>query len=128
MMQEERDVNAASGPCTRYIMTDSSPQHGRDYLVTVVCTVRHADFEELRVLSSRLMHFWSLSSLAKADVIGCEDEVDATLREEAACMERVRFFPAAQTARPKLYLMPFYILVRPRLHKHDVALCSTHGH
>ena len=91
MMQEERDVNAASGPCTRYIMSDSSPQHGRDYLVTVVCAVRHADFEELRVLSSRLLHFWSSSSLGKADLLGCgEDEVGAILRDEAACMERVR--------------------------------------
>ena len=91
MMQEERDVNAASGPCTRYIMSDSSPQHGKDYLVTVVCAVRHADFEELRVLSSRLLHFWSSSSLGKADLLGCgEDEVGAILRDEAACMERVR--------------------------------------
>ena len=91
MMQVERDVNAASGPCTRYIMSDSSPQHGKDYLVTVVCAVRHADFEELRVLSSRLLHFWSSSSLGKADLLGCgEDEVGAILRDEAACMERVR--------------------------------------
>ena len=113
-MQEERDVNAASGPCTRYIMSDSSPQHGRDYLVTVVCAVRHADFEELRVLSSRLLHFWSSSSLGKADLLGCgEDEVGAILRDEVACMERVRSL-LRQHGDCKLIVVPLAVVLNTK--------------
>ena len=119
-MQEARDVNAASGPCTRYIMSDSSPQHGRDYLVTVVCTVRHADFEELRVLSSRLLHFWSSSSFGEAHLLN-ENESGAILRDEAACMERVRSL-LRQHGDCKLIVVPLAVVLNT---KGGPALAAT---
>lgn len=63
LMLERRDFSSkqmASGPCVRYLMVDSSVQHGRDYLITLSSTIRQDDLPELMCIAAQLRSLWML--------------------------------------------------------------------
>ena len=61
--REEMSAQVAEGSCVRFMMCDSSVQHGRDYLMILTSTIKHSDLPEMLSLAQQLRTLWRVAQI-----------------------------------------------------------------
>ena len=73
-------ASRVDGGCAWYLMTDSSPQFGRNYQVTLLCRIKRVDLPMLLDISEQLFKMWQGASAA-------DFEMEKQVEDESALME-----------------------------------------